>query len=649
MAESTSQAWRQVWHDVSSITDHDVFLFKQGQHFRLYEKLGAHPGRVRDVVGTHFALWAPNAERVSIMGFFNDWSPDVHQLKVRADESGIWEGFIPEVGSGTAYKYHIATRDTGHRADKGDPFAFRWETPPLTASMVWDLDYAWGDGAWMNQRRSKNRLAAPLSIYEVHLGSWQRVPEEGQRFLTYRELAPALAEYVKSTGFTHVELLPIMEHPFYGSWGYQTVGYFAPTSRYGTPQDLMYLIDHLHQQGIGVILDWVPSHFPDDHHGLVYFDGTHLFEHADPKKGFHPDWKSYIFNHGRYEVRAFLISSALFWLDRYHADGIRVDAVASMLYLDYARTDGEWIPNPYGGKENLDAIAFIKRLNEAIYENYPDVQTIAEESTAWPMVSRPTHVGGLGFGMKWNMGWMHDTLDYFSKDAVHRKFHQNQLTFSIWYSFWENFVLPLSHDEVVHGKSSLLGKMSGDEWQKFANLRLLFGYMYGHPGKKLLFMGCEFGQWNEWYHEESLDWHLLQYPLHQGVKGWVGDLNHYYAQQPALYQLDFATEGFQWVDFHDADASVLCFLRCGLEPQQMVLVVCNFTPIPRLGYRVGVPRDGVWRERLNSDSEIYGGSGLGNLGAVRTSNQPAHGRDHSLLLTLPPLAALFFEYCGDEH
>ena len=648
MTEGTSQGWEHVWYDVSPITDHDVFLFKQGQHFRLYEKLGAHPGRVRDSFGTHFAVWAPNAERVSIMGFFNDWRPDVHPLKVREDESGIWEGFIPDVGSGTSYKYHITSQVSGHRADKGDPFAFRWETPPLTASMVWDLSYEWGDGQWMDQRRNNNRLGAPMAIYEVHLGSWQRVPEEEQRFLTYRELAPALTNYVKSTGFTHVELLPIMEHPFYGSWGYQTVGYFAPTSRYGSPQDLMYLIDYLHQNGVGVILDWVPSHFPDDHHGLVYFDGSHLFEHADPKKGFHPDWKSYIFNHGRYEVRAFLISSALFWLDRYHADGIRVDAVASLLHLDYSREDGEWIPNLYGGKENLEAITFIRRLNEAVYENYPDVQTIAEESTAWPMVSRPTHVGGLGFGMKWNMGWMHDTLDYFTKDAVHRKFHQNQLTFSIWYAFWENFVLPLSHDEVVHGKGSLLGKMSGDDWQKFANLRLLFGYMYGHPGKKLLFMGGEFGERREWNHEESLDWHLLQFAPHQGLKRWVEDLNRYYTQQPALYQLDFAKEGFQWVDFHDADASILCFLRCGIEPHQQVLVVCNFTPVPRLNYRVGVPREGVWRERLNSDSEIYGGSGLGNLGAVMTTSQHAHGRAHSVLLTLPPLGVMFFEYCANE-
>jgi 1,4-alpha-glucan branching enzyme len=648
MTEGTSQGWEHVWYDVSPITDHDIFLFKQGQHFRLYEKLGAHPGRVRDSFGTHFAVWAPNAERVSVMGFFNDWRPDVHHLKVREDESGIWEGFIPDVGTGTSSKYHIASQHSGHRADKGDPFAFRWETPPLTASMVWDLSYEWGDGQWMNQRRNNNRLGAPMAIYEVHLGSWQRVPEEEQRYLTYRELAPALTDYVKSTGFTHVELLPIMEHPFYGSWGYQTVGYFAPTSRYGSPQDLMYLIDYLHQNGIGVILDWVPSHFPDDHHGLVYFDGSHLFEHADPKKGFHPDWKSYIFNHGRYEVRAFLISSALFWLDRYHADGIRVDAVASLLYLDYAREDGEWIPNLYGGKENLEAITFIRRLNEAIYENYPDVQTTAEESTAWPMVSRPTHVGGLGFGMKWNMGWMHDTLDYFAKDAVHRKFHQNQLTFSIWYAFWENFVLPLSHDEVVHGKGSLLGKMSGDDWQKFANLRLLFGYMYGHPGKKLLFMGGEFGERREWNHEESLDWHLLQYAPHQGLKRWVEDLNRYYTQQPALYQLDFAKEGFQWVDFHDADASILCFLRCGIERHQQVLVVCNFTPVPRLNYRVGVPREGVWRERLNSDSELYGGSGLGNLGAVMSTDHQAHGRDHSVLLTLPPLGVMFFEYCGNE-
>ncbi len=648
MAAGGDQGESKVRHGVGAISDHDIYLFKEGQHFRLYEKLGAHPGQVDGVSGTHFAVWAPNAERVSVLGSFNDWEPDTHPLAVRWDGSGVWEGFIAGVEAGTSYKYHIASHHQGHRIDKGDPFAFRWETPPHTASVVWDLDYEWNDGDWMRQRGPRSRLDSPMAIYEIHLGSWQRVPEDGYRFLSYREIAAPLADYVKSAGFTHVQLLPIMEHPFYGSWGYQTVGYFAPTSRYGTPQDLMYLIDYLHQHGIGVILDWVPSHFPDDHHGLVYFDGTHLFEHADPKKGFHPEWTSYIFNHGRHEVRAFLISSALFWLDRYHADGIRVDAVASMLYLDYARRDGEWIPNLRGGNENLEAIDFIKRLNEAVYENYPDVQTIAEESTSWPMVSRPTSVGGLGFGLKWNMGWMHDTLDYFHKEPVYRKYHQNLLTFSIWYAFWENFVLPLSHDEVVHGKGSLLGKMSGDDWQRFANLRLLFGYMYGHPGKKLLFMGAEFGQWREWHHDESLDWHLLEYPPHQGLKRWVEDLNRYYASQPALYQLDFAIEGFQWVDFHDADASVLSFMRRGPKPHQLVLITCNFTPVPRLGYRVGVPLAGTWRERLNSDAEVYGGSGCGNLGAVTTTDHPAHGRSHSLLLTLPPLGAVFLEYGEDD-
>ncbi|MDP2972499.1 MAG: 1,4-alpha-glucan branching protein GlgB, partial [Deltaproteobacteria bacterium] len=486
----------------------------------------------------------------------------------------------------------------------------------------------------------------PFSIYEIHLGSWRRVPEEENRFMTYREIAPHLADYVKEMGFTHVEFLPVMEHPFYGSWGYQTVGYFAPTSRYGSPQDFMYLIDHLHQNGIGVILDWVPSHFPDDEHGLVYFDGTYLYEHADPKKGYHPDWKSDIFNHGRNEVKAFLISSGLFWLKKYHIDGLRVDAVASMLYLDYGRKEGEWIPNEHGGRENIEAVDFIKRFNGAVYQDHPEVQTIAEESTAWPMVSRPTYVGGLGFGMKWNMGWMHDTLDYFSQDPIHRKYHHNQLTFSIWYAFFENFILSLSHDEVVYGKGSLLRKMPGNEWQKFANLRLLFGYMYGHPGKKLIFMGGEFGQWDEWYHESSLDWHLLQYPLHQGVQKWVRDLNHLYRVEPALYELDFRMEGFEWIDFHDWEGSIIIFLRKGKNTGDLFLIVCNFTPIPRQNYRTGVPRGGFWKEVLNSDSQTYGGSGHGNFGGLEASPIPSHGKYHSLSLTLPPLGVLFFKNEG---
>jgi 1,4-alpha-glucan branching enzyme len=495
----------------------------------------------------------------------------------------------------------------------------------------------------MSNRHKFNSLNAPYSIYEVHLGSWRRVPEEGNRYLNYRELAHQLADYISDMGFTHVELLPVMEHPFYGSWGYQSVGYFAPTSRYGTPQDFMYMIDHLHKNGIGVILDWVPSHFPSDEHGLAYFDGSYLYEHEDPQKGYHPEWNSYIFNYGRSEVKNFLVSSALFWLDKYHIDGIRVDAVASMLYLDYARKEGEWIPNVYGGNENLDAINFLKRLNEAVYSFHPDVQTIAEESTAWPMVSRPTHLGGLGFGMKWNMGWMHDTLKYMSTDPLYRKYHHDQLTFSIWYAFTENFLLPLSHDEVVHGKGALTGKMPGYEWQSASNLRLMFGYMYGHPGKKLLFMGGEFGQWKEWYHEESLEWHALEYPPHQGIQKWVKDLNHLYKGEPALHELDFSEKSFEWIDFHDWEHSIVSFIRKSNNSDKVILVVCNFSGMPRHNYIVGVPGGGFWKEILNSDSEIYGGSGCGNAGGVEASSSSAQGRSFSLSLTLPPLGILFLK------
>ncbi|MEW6375843.1 MAG: 1,4-alpha-glucan branching protein GlgB [Thermodesulfobacteriota bacterium] len=635
-----------VIYSVTLLTDHDIYLFKEGSHFNLFDKLGSHPLTVDGTEGTYFAVWAPNAEKISVIGDFNQWRNESHPLKVREDGSGIWEGFIPGISTGAAYKYHIVSRYNGYKVDKGDPYAFRWESPPKTASMVWDLNYEWGDEEWMKYRHFYNALEAPFAIYEVHLGSWRKVPEEGNRFLNYREMAPYLAGYVKEMGFTHVEFLPVMEHPFYGSWGYQMIGYFAPTSRYGTPQDFMYLIDHLHQSGIGVILDWVPSHFPDDEHGLVYFDGTYLYEHADPKKGYHPDWKSYIFNHGRNEVKAFLTSSALFWLKRYHIDGLRVDAVASMLYLDYGRRDGEWIPNEHGGKENIDAIHFIKRFNEMMYRDHPEVQTIAEESTAWPMVSRPAYVGGLGFGMKWNMGWMHDTLDYFSKDPIYRKYHHNQLTFSIWYAFYENFILSLSHDEVVYGKGSLIRKMPGDDWQKFANLRLLFGYMYGHPGKKLMFMGGEFGQWDEWYHETSLDWHLLQYPPHQGVQKWVRDLNHLYRVEPALYEIDFGMEGFEWIDFHDWEGSIISFLRKGKSTNALFLVACNFTPVPRHNYRIGVPRGGFWREVLNSDAKTYWGSGHGNFGGLEATPIPAHGKYHSLSLTIPPLSVLFFKSEG---
>ncbi|MHC4182387.1 MAG: 1,4-alpha-glucan branching protein GlgB [Planctomycetota bacterium] len=632
-----------VKHNVSLLTYHDIYLFKEGSHFKLYDKLGSHVMTINGEEGVYFAVWAPGAEEVSVMGDFNGWDRESHLLKVRNDESGVWEGFIPGIKKGDIYKYHIFSKYNKYRVDKGDPFVFYWELPPKTASIVWDLDYEWNDNEWVVNRHKFNSLNAPISVYEVHLGSWRRVPEEGDRFLTYREIAHHLANYVKELGFTHVELLPITEHPFYGSWGYQTVGYFAPTSRYGTPQDFMYLVDYLHQNGIGVILDWVPSHFPSDEHGLAYFDGTYLYEHADPKKGFHPEWNSSIFNYSRNEVRSFLISSALFWLDKYHIDSIRVDAVASMLYLDYARKEGEWIPNKYGGNEDLDAIVFIKKLNGAVYSAYPDVQTIAEESSAWPMVSRPTHVGGLGFGMKWNMGWMHDTLKYFSKDPIYRKFYHNQLTFSIWYAFSENFMLPLSHDEIVHGKGALIGKMPGDEWQRSANLRLLFGYMYGHPGKKLLFMGGEFGQCKEWNHDESLEWHVLQYPHHQGVQKWIKDLNYFYKTEPVMYELDFSIDGFEWIDSHDWEQSIISFIRKGKNTGEIILVVCNCTSIPRYNYRVGIPHGGFWREVLNSDAEIYGGSGCGNFRGVKAATIPAQGRCNSLSLTLPPLGVLFFK------
>ncbi len=631
-----------VHYDATRLTDDDLYLFNEGSHYRLYEKLGAHLITVDGIEGTYFAVWAPNARQVSVAGEFNGWNKSSHPLRPRG-QSGIWEGFIPGVDRGALYKYYIVSRHHGYRVEKTDPLAFYNETSPKTASVVWSLDYSWGDQAWMEKRRERNALDAPISIYEVHLGSWQRVPEEGHRYLTYRELAPRLANYVTEMGFTHVEFLPVMEHPFYGSWGYQTTGYFAPTSRYGAPQDFLYLVDYLHQHDIGVILDWVPSHFPNDEHGLGYFDGTHLYEHEDPRQGIHPDWNTFIFNYNRNEVRSFLFSSAHFWLNKYHADGLRVDAVASMLYLDYGRKQGEWIPNKYGGHENLEAIAFLRRFNEAVYRENTDVQTIAEESTAWPMVSRPIYVGGLGFGLKWDMGWMHDTLEYISKDPIYRKYHQNDLTFRMVYAFTENFILPLSHDEVVHGKGALLGKMPGDDWQKFANLRLLFGYMYAQPGKKLLFMGGEFGQRREWTHDESLEWHLLNYTPHSGLKRWVEDLNRLYRGQPALYQLDFEPAGFEWVDNNDYEHSVLSFIRKGRSAEDAVLVVCNFTPTTHFNYRVGVPRLGYWKELLNSDARDYGGSGQGNLGGVEAAPLPFHGRPYSLTFTLPPLAAVFFK------
>jgi 1,4-alpha-glucan branching enzyme len=625
----------------SWIGDQDHYLLREGTHYHLYEKLGSHVRTVNGVKGVQFAVWAPNAERVSVTGDFSGWSASGHPLQ--ATSSGVWQGFVPDVEAGTRYKYHVVSREGGYRVDKADPFAFRQEAPPRTASYVWNLDYRWGDAEWMANRRRKNSLASPIAIYEVHVGSWRRVPEEDNRSLTYRELAPLLADYVERMGYTHVELMPIMEHPFYGSWGYQVTGYFAPTSRYGTPQDFMFLVDHLHQRGIGVILDWVPSHFPSDEHGLCYFDGTHLFEHADPRQGFHPDWKSYIFNYGRNEIPSFLISSAMMWLDKYHADGLRVDAVASMLYLDYSRSEGEWIPNRYGGRENLEAIAFLRRMNQAIYDRFPDVQTIAEESTSWPMVSRPVYVGGLGFGLKWDMGWMHDTLRYFARDPIHRRFHHQNLTFRLLYAFQENFLLPLSHDEVVHGKGSLLERMPGDLWQKFANLRLLFGYMYGQSGKKLLFMGGDFGQWNEWYHEANLDWHLLKHPAHAGIARWVADLNQLYRSEPAMHVLDSDGGGFEWIDANDSEQSVLTFLRKGKQSDDLMLIACNLTPIVRQDYRVGIPSDGEWQEVLNSDAATYGGSGQGNLGGVMAEAIPSHGRPWSLNLRLPPLSAVFFK------
>jgi len=618
----------------SLLSDWDLHLFNEGTHHKLWDKLGAHlvPG------GVIFGVWAPNAAEVSVIGDFNGWAGRAHVLRPRG-ASGIWEGFVPDLAKGAKYKYHIVSRTNGYRVDKTDPFGVHHETSPQTASIVWDLDYEWNDGAWMQSRRARNSYEAPMSMYEVHLGSWRRI--DG-RSMSYREIAQPLADYVKKMNFTHVELMPVMEHPFYGSWGYQVTGYFAPTSRYGVPQDLKYLIDVLHQNDIGVILDWVPSHFPSDEHGLAYFDGTHLFEHADPRRGFHPDWNSLIFNYGRNEVRAFLLSSALYWLEEYHADGLRVDAVASMLYLDYSRKAGEWVPNEFGGRENIEAISFLRRLNEDVYKVHPDVQVIAEESTAWPMVSRPTYVGGLGFGMKWDMGWMHDSLRYFSKDPVHRKFHHNDLTFRMMYAFTENFVLPLSHDEVVHGKGSLFGKMPGDEWRRAANLRLLFAHMYASPGKKMLFMGADIGQVREWNHDASLQWDLLEAPIHAGINRWLEDLNKAYRDIPAFHELDMYPEGFEWIDCNDTENSIVSLLRRSkTRANELLVVVLNFTPLPRHNYQVGVPRGGKWKEILNSDATLYGGSGQGNMGSIEAAPIPLHGRKWSATLTVPPLGAVF--------
>jgi 1,4-alpha-glucan branching enzyme len=619
------------------LTEQDIYLFREGTHASLFDELGCHLAKGG---GAAFAVWAPNAAKVSVIGDWNGWGTRDDALAPRWDGSGIWEGSIAEVQHGQAYKYRIVSRWNDFTAEKADPVGFLCEAPPATGSRAWSLEWEWRDADWMASRGARNGLAAPISIYEAHLGSWRR--KDGN-FLNYRELAHQLAQYLKDTGFTHVELMPITEHPFYGSWGYQTTGYFAATARYGTPQDLMYFVDHLHQNGIGVILDWVPSHFPTDAHGLIYFDGTHLYEHSDARQGFHPEWNSAIFNYGRNEVRAFLISSALFWLKHYHIDGLRVDGVASMLYLDYARKAGEWIPNRFGGRENLEATDFLRELNKAVYRHHPDATMIAEESTAWPMVSRPTDMGGLGFGMKWNMGWMHDTLAYFSKDPIYRRYNHGQLTFSLIYAFNENFVLPLSHDEVVYGKGALIGKMPGDDWQKFANLRALFGYMWGHPGKKLLFMGDEFAQRREWTHDGELEWWVSSLPEHAGVQRWVRDLNAVYRSEPALHRIDFSGDGFEWLDVDNAEASVLAFLRkAGDSPP--VLVVCNLTPVPRHNYLVGVPKRGIWREVLNSDAREYGGAGWGNMGGVESVPVSTHGRVESVNLTLPPLSTIMLRW-----
>ena len=626
----------------SLFTDFDIDLFKAGKHFRLYEKLGAHLTEVDGVKGVYFAVWAPSARSVSVVGDFNFWIQGDHPLQVRWDASGIWEGFIPNIEKGTTYKYKIQSNNGGIITEKADPFALYCEHPPHTASVVWDLEYQWKDKKWMETRKEHNDLDKPYSVYEIHLGSWKRNAEG--KFLTYLELGTALVDYIKETGFTHVEFMPIMEYPYDPSWGYQLVGYFAPTSRFGTPQDFMVLVDKLHQAGIGVILDWVPSHFPEDAHGLGFFDGSNLFEHPDRKKGYHPDWKSLVFNYGRNEVRAFLISNAIFWLQHYHVDGLRVDAVASMLYLDYSREEGEWEPNIFGGRENLDTISFLKEFNEAVYSSFEGVQTIAEESTSFPMVSRPTFVGGLGFGMKWMMGWMHDTLHYFQKETVYRKYHQNDLTFGMTYVFSENFMLPLSHDEVVYGKKSIAGRMPGDEWQKFANLRLLYGYMFMHPGTKLLFMGSEFGQSAEWNFEGSLDWHLLQYDFHDGVKKAITDLNTLYKTQPALYEKQFSPEGFEWINYSVHQNAVMTFIRKGNKPKDDVIVVCNFTQVVRENYRIGVPKKGKLTELFNSDSTVYVGSGVKSTNKLTVEAVPYDGRDYSIELLLPPLSVTVYKY-----
>ncbi|MDB5134932.1 MAG: glgB [Mucilaginibacter sp.] len=626
----------------SRFTDFDIGLFKSGKHFKLYEKFGSHVIKVNGVVGTYFAVWAPNAQHVAVIGNFNYWDRGTHSLFVRWDASGIWEGFIPDIGDGETYKYYIKS-STGEDLEKSDPFALRWEEPPRTASIVADTYYEWSDAKWMKNRHEHNAIDKPYSVYEVHIGSWARNPESPDEFYTYEQLIDKLVPYVKEMGFTHIEFMPIAEHPYYPSWGYQVSGYYAASSRYGTPKQLMKLVEAFHKAEIGVILDWVPSHFPGDAHALYKFDGTHLYEHADPRKGFHPDWKSYIFNYGRNEIRAFLISNALFWLDRYHIDGLRVDAVASMLYLDYSRNHGEWEPNQYGGNENLEAISFLKEFNEACYSHFPDTQTIAEESTSFTGVSRPVYTGGLGFGMKWMMGWMHDTIRYFSTDPLFRKYHHNQITFSLIYAFTENFMLPFSHDEVVYGKGSMLRKMPGDEWQQFANLRLVYSYMFTHPGSKLLFMGAEFGQGGEWNFSQSLEWYVLEYPNHLGIQETVKALNKLYRTEPALYEKSFEGSGFEWIDGGNSNDAILIYSRKGFDAKNDLVVVLNMTPTPHQNFRVGVPDSGNWTEIFNSDAKVFWGSGLTNDNAVKTETVLWHGRQNSIVVNLPPLGASVFK------
>jgi 1,4-alpha-glucan branching enzyme len=625
------------------LTDFDLHLFSEGTHYRAWERFGSHHVTVDGIAGVYFAVWAPNAQRVSVIGDFNHWDGRVHPMR-RLVPSGVWEIFVPNLADGVCYKYEVRTA-AGHLLEKADPYAQRFEVPPNTASIIWTSGrYEWGDSEWLRDRPSFGGWhERPMTIYEVHLGSWRRVPEQGNRYLTYRELADSLIPYVREMGYTHIELMPVMEHPFSGSWGYQVIGFFAPTSRFGTPDDFRYFVDQCHRHGVGVILDWVPGHFPKDQHGLAQFDGTSLYEHADPRKGEHMDWGTLIFNYGRNEVRTFLMSNALYWLEEFHVDGLRVDAVASMLYLDYSRRHGEWIPNQYGGRENLEAVAFLQQLNTETHGRVPGTITVAEESTSWPAVSRPTYVGGLGFTCKWNMGWMHDILEYAKEDPVHRRWHHGQITFSMLYAFTENFVLPFSHDEVVHGKRSMLDKMPGDVWQKHATLRALYGYMFGHPGKKLMFMGSEFGQWREWNVDSSLDWHLLGDPMHQGLLRWVRDVNHTYQREASMHQVDFEPAGFAWIDCNDNDNSVISMIRRARDPQDFTVMLANFTPVPRPGYRIGVPAGGWYRELLNSDGELYGGGNVGNGGGAMADDQPSHGFSHSLTVTVPPLGFVLFK------